>query len=179
MLSNTNPFPSCVIYLIVKLETEAGFRELCHRNDLAATHQRYVIYQAIHEIPGHPGPEEIYARVRTKIPSISLATVYKTLHAFLESGIVNEVSLHRGSLRVDPNPDFHHHLVCVDCRSITDIPREMVGPVKMQGKLPQGFHVERYAVEIQGLCSQCASLRRKRGFRARSTTVSGVTRAVQ
>jgi len=162
----------------VKLETEAGFRELCHRNGLAATHQRYVIYNALQDMPGHPGPEEIYARVRTKIPSISLATVYKTLHAFLESGIVNEVSLHGGSLRVDPNPEFHHHLVCVDCRSIADIPQDAVGPVKMQGKLPQGFHVERYAIEVQGFCSHCAAARRKRGSGTRNTTSFGVTRAV-
>ncbi|HUO60382.1 MAG TPA: Fur family transcriptional regulator [Candidatus Acidoferrales bacterium] len=162
----------------MKVETEIGFRQLCHRNGLAATHQRYVIYNVLQEMPGHPGPEEVYSRVRAKIPSISLATVYKTLHAFLESGIVNEVSLHGGSLRVDPNPDFHHHLVCVDCRSITDVPQEAVGPVKMQGKLPQGFQVERYSVEIQGLCSQCAAARRKRGPGARTTTSFGANRAV-
>lgn len=140
----------------MRQQTEDGFREACHRNGLAATHQRQVIYETLCEMPGHPGPEEIFARVREQIPSISLATVYKSLHAFLEAGIVHEVSLHGGSLRVDPNPEFHHHLICMQCRSVSDVPAAMVAPVTMHGRLPAGFRVKHYAVEIQGLCSDCA-----------------------
>jgi Fur family transcriptional regulator, peroxide stress response regulator len=52
------------------------FRALCHRHRLAATHQRQVIYEAVTSLAGHPGPEAIYDKVRRKVPSISLATVY-------------------------------------------------------------------------------------------------------
>src|SRR5579884_3807709 len=96
----------------------SDFRELCRRHNLAVTHQRQVIYESLISMPGHPSPEEVYARVRRSIPAISLATVYKTINTFLESGILHEVSLHHGSLRVDPNPHPHHHLVCTECKSI-------------------------------------------------------------
>ena len=45
---------------------------------------------------GHPSPEEVYAAVRERIPAISLATVYKNIHLFVESGVLREVSMHHG-----------------------------------------------------------------------------------
>ena len=132
------------------------FRTLCHRHGLAATHQREAIYRALMDAPGHPSPEEIYARVRRKIPAMSLATVYKTLHSFLEAGFVHEINLHRGSFRVDPNPDPHHHMVCTECRSVTDLELDAISPVKFTARLPKGFQVQRCAVEIHGLCQRCS-----------------------
>jgi Fe2+ or Zn2+ uptake regulation protein len=160
-LSNANRFSSTHIHIAVNAEkhnrvTEAEFRAMCHSRGLAATHQRAAIYQALMQTPGHPSPEEIYDRVHKKVPAMSLATVYKTLHAFLEAGIVHEISLHRGSLRVDPNPDPHHHLVCTECRSIFDVELDAVTPVKFTAALPAGFQVQRCAVEIQGICQRCS-----------------------
>ena len=104
---------------------------------------------------GHPSPEEIYARVRRRIPSISLATVYKNLHLFIKSGIVGEVSLHHGSLRVETNRATHHHLVCRGCRSITDLDEDGFQLALQQRKVPAGFQVERMTVEVLGLCTDC------------------------
>jgi Fe2+ or Zn2+ uptake regulation protein len=97
------------------------FRELCEQAGMAVTHQRQVVFEVLRSIHGHPSPEEVYARVKRKIPSISLATVYKTIHSFIDSGIFHEVSLHHGSLRVETNQAPHHHLVCTRCKSIQDI----------------------------------------------------------
>jgi len=93
---------------------------------------------------------------------MSLATVYKTFHTFLEAGIVHEINLHRGSLRVDPNPDPHHHLVCTSCRAVEDIDDDVLAPVRLKSALPEGFVVERYALEVHGLCKRCASRRDSR-----------------
>jgi Fur family transcriptional regulator, peroxide stress response regulator len=131
------------------------FREICTSAGLAVTHQRQVVYEVLHSIPGHPSPEEVYLRVKRKIPSISLATVYKNIHAFLESGIFHEVSLHHGSLRVETNPKPHHHLVCTVCKSITDIDEEALGLRCKTEKLWGGFQVERYAVDVLGRCPEC------------------------
>lgn len=135
------------------------FRELCHRHDLAATHQRQVIYETVMSLPGHPSPEIIYERVREKIPSLSLATVYNNIRTFLESGMLREVSLHHGSLRVEPNQRPHHHLVCVQCKSITDLDEREFEPVRLKRKLPRGFQVTRIAVDVLGICQSCSSKR--------------------
>jgi Fur family transcriptional regulator, peroxide stress response regulator len=131
------------------------FRELCVAAGLAVTHQRQVVYEVLHATPGHPSPEEVYFRVKRRIPSVSLATVYKNIHAFLESGIFHEVSLHHGSLRVETNPRPHHHLVCTVCKSITDIDEAELGLRPKSARLPRGFVVERYAVDVLGRCAAC------------------------
>ncbi len=132
------------------------FRELCKKSGLAVTHQRQVIFESMADMPGHPSPEEVYAIVKEKIPAISLATVYKTLHTFVEHGILRELSPHHGTLRVDWNTHAHHHLICTRCKRVMDIEDEDLDPVHVRRRLPKGFKVERVAVEIQGLCAGCA-----------------------
>ena len=135
-----------------------NFRELCKQSGLAVTHQRQVVFESLTSMPGHhhPSPEEVYERVRKLIPSISQATVYKTLHTFVEHGMLRELSPHHGTLRVDMNTDAHHHLICTQCKSVMDIDDEALDPVKLPRRLPKGFKVERVAIEIQGLCANCS-----------------------
>jgi Fur family transcriptional regulator, peroxide stress response regulator len=131
------------------------FRELCAEHGIAVTHQRQVLYEVMRGMTGHPSPEEIYARVTRKITSISLATVYKNVHLFVESGVLREVSLHHGSQRVEMNTEEHHHLVCSKCKSISDIDERAMGNLPKRKKLAGGFLVERYAVDVIGLCAKC------------------------
>ncbi len=132
------------------------FQSLCRRHSLAATHQRRVIYDTVMSLQAHPSPELIYDKVRRKIPSISLATIYKNVRTFLESGLLREVSMHHGSLRVEPNEREHHHLVCVRCKDITDLDPESLGPVRIKDR-PRGFRVTRISVDVLGVCAACAA----------------------
>jgi len=140
------------------MKTAPHFRELCKQSGLAVTHQRQVVFDSLAGMPDHhhPCPEEVYEQVRKLIPSISQATVYKTLHTFVEHGILRELSPHHGTLRVDINTHAHHHLICTQCKSVMDIEDDELDPVKLRRRLPKGFQVERVAVEIQGLCEKCA-----------------------
>jgi Fur family transcriptional regulator, peroxide stress response regulator len=139
----------------MKSAGEIRFRKVCSQYGLAATHQRQVLFEVLQGMTGHPSPEEVYARVRKRIPSISLATVYKNIHLFIESGVFREVSLHHGSLRVEVNDQPHHHLVCVVCRSISDIDEKELGLLQRPKRLSGGFLVERYAVDVLGRCPSC------------------------
>jgi Fur family peroxide stress response transcriptional regulator len=132
-----------------------SFHELCRKNGIAVTHQRQVLYEVMQNMHGHPSPEEVYARVKKKIPAISLATVYKNIHLFIESGLFSKVSMHHGSLRVEMNDVAHHHMVCSKCKAITDIGERELGLASKKNKLPGGFLVERYAVDVIGICAKC------------------------
>src|SRR6476661_3531452 len=134
----------------------ASFREICERHGLAVTHQRQVIFERLTDMRGHPSPEAVYDLVKKDIPSISLATVYKNLKTFEEHGLIREVSPHHGSARFETNAEPHHHLVCLRCKAITDVPAADVGPVRMKKRAPGGFRVERYNVEMLGVCGACA-----------------------
>ena len=137
-------------------DSYSEFRRLCREHGLAATHQRQKIYQTLLSRPGHYSPEEIYAQVKRELPSISLATVYKNLKTFVKAGMLHEVSPHHG-WRIDANSHPHHHLVCTQCRSITDLDFNSLEPLKLRGKLPAGFCVEQFAVEVRGICKSCAA----------------------
>ena len=156
-LERLNPVDSVYHLINMRRETFGEFRPLCRAHNLAATHQRQKIYEAVVSRPGHYSPEEIYAQVKQDLPSISLATIYKNLKIFLEAGMLREVSLHHGSWRIDANLHPHHHLVCTRCRSITDLDQDLLAPPKLQGRLPSGFRLEKFSVEVQGVCKACAS----------------------
>lgn len=138
------------------MKTIPDFRELCRDHGLAVTHQRQVIFEALAGTPDHPSPEDVYEHVKKAVPSMSLATVYKTLHTFVEHGILRELSPHHGTMRVDWNTGAHHHLICTRCKKVMDIEDEELDRIRVRQKLPRGFRVERIAVEIQGLCEKCS-----------------------
>ena len=138
--------------------SNSDFSSLCRQHHLAATHQRRVIYETVMSLHGHPSPELIYDAVRRKIPSISLATVYKNVRTFLESGMLREVSMHHGSLRVEPNESEHYHLVCSRCRQITDLDPESVEVRPLVKRRPfKGFQVTRISVDVLGVCAACVA----------------------
>lgn len=123
---------------------------------MAVTHQRQVIFETLAEMAGHPSPEAVYALVRKRIPSISLATVYKNLKIFEEHGMIREVSPHHGTARFETNAAPHHHLVCLQCKAILDVPAGNIGPVRMPKRTPAGFRIQRYTIEMLGICGECA-----------------------
>ncbi len=133
------------------------FRSLCAEHGLAVTHQRQIIYQALMSMHDHPNPEVVYEKVRKRIPSISLATVYKNIKTFVDSGLLREVSLHHGPARLETNLAPHHHLVCSQCKTIVDLDDGDLEPVRLKKKLPRGFSVQRYSVEVIGLCKHCST----------------------
>jgi Fur family peroxide stress response transcriptional regulator len=136
---------------------DRSFQQLCREKQIAATHQRLVVYRALMERMDHPSPEQIYEGVRQELPSISLATIYKTLHLFLQAGIIREVSPHHGSLRIEPNTQRHHHFVCLECHGITDLAPCGVDATPLEAQIPAGFVVEQVSMELRGLCSRCAT----------------------
>lgn len=133
------------------------FRALCHRHGLAATYQRQVIYEAVVSLQGHPSHEAVFEEVRKRIPSISMGTVYKNIRTFLDFGILRELGVHHGSLRVEANHRPHHHFVCTNCKTILDLPEEEFGPVQLRLRLLGGFQVEKIVVDVIGLCPKCST----------------------
>ncbi|MFN7922953.1 MAG: transcriptional repressor [Bryobacteraceae bacterium] len=138
-------------------ERMRAFRERCAAAGLALTHQRLIIYEALASSMEHPTPEAVYERVKKRIPSMSLATVYKSVRTFADHGLLREVNVLHESLRLDANLDPHHHLICVRCKRVADLPAEAVEPVRLRRKLPSDFNSDRVTIEFHGLCARCKS----------------------
>ena len=136
-------------------ERMAEFAHRCRETGLANTHQRMVIYRVLVESADHPSPELVYERVRAQIPSISKATVYKNIHAFVEAGVLREVSDLHQTNRLDANLERHHHLICTRCKRVVDYQDEQLNSVRSSEAEPLGFRLDEYRVEVRGLCPAC------------------------
>ena len=139
-----------------KLEARMGdFARRCHEAGLANTHQRMVIYRVLVNSDDHPSPEVVYERVRSEIPSISKATVYKNIHSFIDAGVLREVSDLHQTNRLDANLERHHHLICTRCKRVADFQDKQLDKVRSSEAEPLGFRLEEYRVEVRGLCPAC------------------------
>ena len=128
------------------------FREQGYR----VTPQRQAIFGLLHGNDTHPTVESLFDRARKQMPTISLKTVYQTVHDLSALGEVQLLDLGTGSLRVDPNvEDDHHHLVCTSCGQVRDLPLEFAG-LHVPSRYRRGFAVDDVQVIFRGRCENCS-----------------------
>jgi Fur family peroxide stress response transcriptional regulator len=132
--------------------------ERCREAGMSVTPQRLAIYRALVETEDHPSPEAIYERVRPALPSLSLATIYKTLEALARLGLVHELPSTGNSRRYDANTARHHHLVCMRCDRVIDYADPALDRIAPPRRLP-GFTAHHLSISIHGLCETCAAAR--------------------
>jgi len=93
---------------------------------LKVTSQRLAICNYILFRKDHPTTEQIYQELRNDYPTISLGTIYKTLHLLKELGLIQELGFNEGSVRYDPDMELHINMVCSKCGKISDYKNENV-----------------------------------------------------
>jgi Fur family transcriptional regulator, peroxide stress response regulator len=126
----------------------------CRDAGMNVTPQRIAVYRALLESEEHPTPEMLFNAVSPAMPSLSLATIYKSLEALQSLGLVREVPVVRDSRRYDANLDAHHHLVCERCGSVTDYYDDDIVPALPRRKI-RGFSARSVTVNITGVCAAC------------------------
>jgi Fur family peroxide stress response transcriptional regulator len=123
------------------------------------TPQRLSILEHLDGNKSHPSAEEIYRVVAKKNPSMSFATVYNTLNTLVQAGAVRELTIDPDRKRYDPDTSSHHHLICLDCRKVMDIPGSIM--VDVPRGLARDFTIMGNHIEFYGLCAPCRKLNRK------------------
>ena len=132
-----------------------AFSEVSRRHGDKVTHQRMEIYRELAKTPEHPDAETIYRRVRKRIPSISLDTVYRTLRLLEDEGLISRVGSISERTRFDANTDRHHHFVCTECGFIGDVYNEEWNTLKSPKDVTLMGKVDSIHVELRGLCNTC------------------------
>jgi Fur family ferric uptake transcriptional regulator len=120
------------------------------------TEQRAVILEELRKCRDHPGADELYARVRGRLPRISLATVYRNLELMAARGLIRCLAPGAGSRRFDPVVDNHGHFRCTACGEVEDLPfpSELPLPDRRHPWVRQRTIQGRQA-EYFGLCPGC------------------------
>ena len=119
------------------------------------TPQRERIFRILHDNEAHPTADAVHAAVVVDMPSVSLRTVYATLHELAEMGELRQLELGTGSARFDPNTGDHHHLVCDRCGAVQDIDADFPG-VALDPAEARGFEVATTQIVFRGRCRTCA-----------------------
>ncbi|NHJ23813.1 MAG: transcriptional repressor [Candidatus Lokiarchaeota archaeon] len=102
------------------------------KHGLKLTTQRLAKYETLLKRKDNPTTENIYKSLINDYPTISLGTVYSTLHLFKDLGLIQELNFSDGNIRYDPNTKVHINLVCSKCGDITDYNNEKVKEVWQQ-----------------------------------------------
>ena len=136
-----------------------GFAARCREHGLSVTPQRRAIMRALLASEAHPRAEEIYETVRAEHPTISLATVHRTLETLCQIGEARKVTPLHQSARYDGNVRPHHHLVCVECRRIVDVEAPEFDDILAGQEQLGEFEILGCAVEIHVRCGACRNSR--------------------
>lgn len=134
-----------------------SYDESISEKGLRFTTQRRQVYDALMSRLDHPTAVEVFMRVKPKMPTISLATVYNCLETLTECGLVRHVHHDREPSRYCPNLEEHAHLFCENCGSVTDLPLRPKRRTEDVWELPENVVVSQQEVSFRGLCPKCAA----------------------
>ncbi len=138
------------------VDLQRGGDGLFRDRGLRVTPQRQAIFGLLHGNDSHPTVESLYESARTVMPTISLKTVYQTVHDLEAMGEVALLDVGTGSVRVDPNvEDAHHHLICTSCGKVRDVLVD-VAHLRVPARERRGFTLDGVEVHFRGRCAECA-----------------------
>ena len=127
--------------------SEAGLRN---------TTQRALIISAIREGKGHLDAYEVYRRIQTKQPRLSLSTVYRTIRALKKAGVVDEVHFDEEHHHYEMKPATeHHHLLCLGCGRVIEFKYPLALLVKANVPEAREFEIVGSEVRMTGYCPTC------------------------
>ena len=134
----------------------ARFEQVCREARVRLTHQRLEIFREVAQTGDHPDAEMVYKRVRERMPTVSLDTVYRTLWLLNDHGLITTLGPSRERTRFDANLARHHHFVCIRCGLTRDFYSEELDDLKLPRSAKAFGWIEATLVEVRGVCRECA-----------------------
>jgi len=124
--------------------------EILRKKGISVTTQRIEILKYLMQTKTHPTVEDIYLQIHSTFASLSRATVYNTVMAFKEVGLVQEITIEKEKARYDGNFEAHPHFFCRTCQKVYDLGAE----VKLTYP-HEKYKVESEQIYLYGVCEYC------------------------
>jgi Fur family peroxide stress response transcriptional regulator len=137
------------------MDNDATIINALRKKGYKATAQRIAISRFALTSREHPSARRICREIRDTHPTVSLATVYKTLQVFKELGLVNQLTFPEEEARFDSYVKPHLNLICEKCSNITDIEDQSAQEVISAAKNAR-FVVSGVRIDVRGICQKCA-----------------------
>lgn len=120
------------------------------------TARRAVLHALIEGHPRHASAEELAEAVRDEHPDVHLSTVYRTLDAFEQLGVVTHVHLGHGRAIYHLTDELHHHAACEGCGKVLQLPDAIFSDVQAMLQRSYGFELDAHHFALVGRCARCA-----------------------
>lgn len=134
------------------------FERICRKEGIKLTHQRMQIYREVACTEDHPDAEQVFQRVRERLPTVSLDTVYRTLWLLNDLGLVTTLGSRRERTRFDANLSGHHHFVCEKCGFTRDFySTELDNFILPDSVVDSLGEIETTHFEVHGVCRNCVA----------------------
>lgn len=131
------------------------FTKTLRDHSMKVTPQRIAIYNILMNTTEHPSAEVIYKKLEPVYPTMSLATVYKSLDVFKKSGLVQELNVGESSFRYDANVNSHPHIICTACHKVDDIEEDIFSDLLDKVNSFTNYSVHKQQLYFYGLCPHC------------------------
>ncbi len=130
--------------------------EVLKRQGCRITPQRIMILEYLLSTDDHVTAEELYERVKQMYPHISFSTVYRTLELLRDAGLITQTDLGKGTWSYHPiDRADHHHLICLGCGEMWEIPQDTFDEVHRQIMERYNFDALMVHYAIYGHCERC------------------------
>lgn len=136
-------------------KSDASIIKALRNKGYKATPQRIAISRFTLSSKDHPTAQTIYSEVKKVYPTVSLATVYKTIQILKSEGLIQELNSPQGQNRFDSDIKPHINLVCLQCGSIEDWEDSMVPEIIARAKVATNFTATGQSFEVYGICQSC------------------------
>lgn len=120
------------------------------------TKQKRMILEVLKSTDTHPTADWVYEKVRKKIPSISIGTVYRNLNILKSQGQILELNFGKGFSRYDGTPANHYHFTCEECGRVLDVNAPPVHELEHTVAKKMGVRVTHHRLEFYGVCDECS-----------------------
>lgn len=128
--------------------------EMMHKAGIRPSVQRIAILSSVFNTRRHPSADNIFSELSPRFPSLSRTTVYNSLHALCECGLVRELEIDGANMRYDMAPQKpHSHFICRRCGRIFDM--TMPAGISAASGTHYGFRVDCVDVYYKGICPDC------------------------
>jgi Fur family peroxide stress response transcriptional regulator len=139
-------------------DPEARFSQLIaalKERDFRLTPQRVELVRLLAVSEGHPSASQLYTKIKRRFPTMSFATVYKTLTLLKELNQVLEIDLRNDSHYDGNRPQPHPHLICIKCNKIIDGDLSLDQESLRRLEQASGYKILRPQISLYGLCPDC------------------------
>ena len=137
------------------------FEQACRAAGLKLTHQRLEIYRELAMSTDHPSTESLYKRLKKKLPTISLDTIYRTLSTLEEKNLIKRVQTVESQARFEAQMTQHHHLICDKCKQIIDFQWKGFDDAGLPEEVAQIGQIRNKNVILLGICRECLEKQKK------------------